>query len=387
MKAILSYPLYRRSKATNEEEATGYLAAGSVIEVINVTPGKLLDGISIWFYSDDGFYYWGGGIEFSDNAVFADWNGLDEEMQKALLDSLVADDLFWFQKKVIGYVGCGWGYKNNQVNRGLALSIFVVKKDASSNFGSTVLYKGYNVPVDVKETGILRHHAYSSPPLIQLRPDIDDLVGGSICVEGDKNSYGTRSICLFSQDGKRYLMTCFHVLLNPYKEQGKYPNTNSEPVFAEAPSKARKPGIKGRFNLKVIEGKYDGCFDYAIVELPPGSEYLNKVNQRTFLDYYRISELNSLIKKTVSLVGATSNYQTGIVNDVRGSITVNANHTCSNVVVAERLSTGGDSGAPVIDDSGKLVGIVVSGDDSNMTLILPVSYFFSNSNYSLTKPN
>lgn len=385
MKAILSYSLYRRPNATNEEGATGYLTAGSIIEVTKITPGKLLDGISVWFYAEDGFYYWGGGIEFSGDAVFADWDGLDEEMQKALLESLVADDLFWFQKKVTGYVGCGWGLKNDDRAYGLAVSVFVNQKAATAVLDKTIRYRGFDVPVDVKEVGTFHHHEYIMPSTPTIAPDIYKHVGGSISIAGNIN-YGTRSMFLIDKNGNRCLMTCFHVLLGDYKRDGKFPLSDQIEVFADCPSNSKEGNPykrQVRSGLKVIEGQYNGFYDYAMVVLPADASFNNIVYETRFSDYYLIENLKNLVNETVTIAGATSGLQKGKVLHVKASLPVNDGHVCYNVVVAERLSSGGDSGAPVIDKNGKLVGIVVAGDNETSTLILPVTFLFTLLDYKL----
>ena len=63
MTVTLTRNLYRRPKATNEVEAIGFLATGSVIEIAEKVQGKPVDGIATWYKATDGFYYWGGGVQ------------------------------------------------------------------------------------------------------------------------------------------------------------------------------------------------------------------------------------------------------------------------------------------------------------------------------------
>ncbi|TMI64370.1 MAG: S8/S53 family peptidase [Bacteroidetes bacterium] len=62
MKAILKYPLFRRTAPTNEVKANDFLPEGSVIDVEEIINGTAIDGISIWHRAKDGFFYWGGGV-------------------------------------------------------------------------------------------------------------------------------------------------------------------------------------------------------------------------------------------------------------------------------------------------------------------------------------
>ena len=384
MKAILTYSLYRRSKATNEEDAIGYLPAGSVIEVTRIEAGKMLDGISVWFFAEDGFYYWGGGVNFNDESVFGDWQILSEDLQKALLESLVADELFWFQKKVVGYVGCGWGYKNDDEKRGLAVSMFVSKKTPDTVLNDTIRYKGYNILIDVKEVSPFKHHTYKEglPP---LQSDIFDPIemGGSISLQ-NSSSFGTRSLILKNKENKDCLMTCFHVLLAKYMDQDKFQTSPSQMVFADSPSPKRNPkNAILRKNIKVIEGRFNSYYDFDVTELPPKTRYTNAFNDFVFKDYYLLEDLKSLVGKVVTMGGAASSQQSGIVKDVQGSIDIEGGYSYSNVVITEKISIGGDSGAPVVDQNGKLVGIVVAGDEQERTLVLPITYLFTLLDYQL----
>ena len=58
MQAILKAPLYKRSQPTNEVAASGYLPAGSVVNVESMVQGKAIDGNSTWVKATDGFHYW-----------------------------------------------------------------------------------------------------------------------------------------------------------------------------------------------------------------------------------------------------------------------------------------------------------------------------------------
>lgn len=383
MKALLKHSLYRRQKTTNQVEASGYLELGSIIEVTEIVPGDAIDGIGIWFAADDGFFYWSGGCEFTGNEVFGDWNALSKETQKLFLDSLVADQLYWFEKKTVGYLGCGWGYKNDSTFEGLSVTIFVNQKTDHPVLEKTVRYKGYDIPVDIKTAAPFQHQRYINYTTPPVSPDLYGQMGGSIAVAG-KKQYGTRSMVLINKEGRRCLMTCFHVLLGGYKKRGRYPVMPPVMMIAEFPCHERNPfRVPLQRELKVIAGRYSAYYDFAVLEVPISIGFRNAINNVDFTGFYLLEELKNLIGKTVTMVGATSYLQTGVVQDVRSSLPVNNGHVCHNIVVTEMMSKGGDSGAPVIDDGGKLVGIVVSGNETDRTLVLPVTFLFTQLGYKL----
>lgn len=387
MKAILKYSLYKRSQPTNEVEANGYLEVNSVIEVNQIVSGKALDGVSIWFFSDDGFYYWGGGADFSDDQIYNDWNKISPELRKDLLSSLVSDELFWFQKKVSGYVGCGWGYKNDDLTRGLAVSVFVDQKTNIGSMGNTVRYKGFDIPVDVKEVGDFDHLVFRNN-VNDIAPDITHPMdmGGSISLEGSQ-AYGTRSMLLVNDKNVNCLITCFHVLFNTANEKGEITVLDSDPRRVETPCRFRNPfsnHVQIRNGLQIIEGKYNAFYDYAAVGVPNGVSFSNGFGDIKFNGFYMLGDLRNLQNQSVTMAGAKSNKQWGKVLDVGKSMLVEKSQTFNDVVVTEKISERGDSGAPVVDSENKLVGIVIAGNKhDNKTLILPVSYLFTLLGYKL----
>jgi len=368
MKAILSYSLYRRPKATNEEDAIGYLSAGSVIEVSRIEAGKMLDGISIWFFAEDGFYYWGGGVQFSDEQVFGEWQGLNREIKLAMLTSIISDKAFWIEKKVIGAVGFAIGFKNDTMVAGLALSIFVDKKVDNEQTAKTVNYLGIRgLPIDIKVAGIISHNGTEE----MLTPD-EDLpmrMGGSISVVKSQE-FGTRGLFLI-KNKKQFVLTCFHVLLSEFFPK----NTLYQGLptrIAEYPSPVKNTSVEVKTGL-ITYGCYNNNNDFAIVKMENKNEFLNGFGRRRFKGFYDADTLPSLLHKNVITAGAVTNIKQGKVLDTNGKVVItNTGQRFENVVVTEKISLHGDSGAPVVDENNKVVGIVIASDEIERSYVLPI---------------
>jgi len=384
MKAILSYSLYRRPKATNEEDAIGYLSAGSVIEVSRIEAGKMLDGISIWFFAEDGFYYWGGGIQNLLGEGFFSWNNLPLDTQHAVLSSIVNDEAYLIEKRVIGSLGYSLGYKNDDISAGLALSIFVGEKTPEENLEKTITYKGIlDIPVDVKEAEEIIHDVFPNI-MKQITPDMDIpmQMGGSISLSGSK-SVGSRGLIL-EREEKSFLLTCFHVLLGEFIKKGIFPFSGSPNLSAEYPSSQKNPhGVRIRKG-QITEGRYDNNSDFALVQLNDEFDLLNAFDNRLFNDFHDSNTREGLLHKNVIMAGAVSIMQQGKVLETDGSVTITkTGMRFRNVVVTEKISAPGDSGGPVVDENNKVVGIIIASDKRNRSYVLPIHNFLILEGYKI----
>jgi len=383
MKAILEYSLYRRLKPTNQEMACGYLPAGSVIEVTNILEGATLDGISIWMEASDGFFYWCGGLNLNGNEVFLKWDQLDDVQKSAVAASIVNDKSGWLKTQITDYKGCAVGYKNDDTNGTIGLTIFVGKKEAAGTIGKTIYWKGMEVPVDFKETGLIREFGFIKDNNADLLTPI--LVGGKISNGGQ--FWGTRSMCI-SKDGKNYLVTCFHVLLEDLKKKEgvDVEFTDSRPSKVNAVFPFQNTGQ----TYPIRQGIYNSERDFCIVELPESFKMRNRIAldilEGDIKNYVGYFELQMLQKKRLFMSGAKSGIQDSVVKETNGIVKFSTSPIeFHNLIITSNMSSPGDSGAPVVDEQNNLVGIVIGGDEKSRTYILPVYGFLANNGYSLPK--
>ncbi len=369
MKGLLKYPLYKRTTPSNVKEAAGYLEEDSVVELAEMVSGDELDGISLWYRSSDGFFYWGGGLDILPGDPPLVWNGLSEQQQLSVLNSMVNDEGYRIELTAKKAVGHAIGYKNDDSALGLALIIYVENKDATGPLTKTVSYKNiHDIPLDVKETKkIIHNHPQSFKPDKALPMQM----GGSISrLEGP--GFGTRGLVL-KKEGRAYLLTCFHVLLDHIHPETKYPYARSLPCTAEYPSPLQNPyNVKSR-KVTVSQGWYNNRRDFALVELGNANDVVNAFNNRLFRGFHTSGTLKGLLNQQVYTAGAVSILKSGKVLETKGSITINqTGMRFDNVIVTEKMSVPGDSGAPVIDSADKVVGIIIASDELYRSYVLPV---------------
>ena len=391
MKAILIYPLYRRPKPTNEVEAVGYLAKGAMVDVLKIDAGAALEGISIWMFANDGYWYWGGGLEMNISNKFMEWQQLSKDQKISVVTSIVNDKSNWIEKKVVDYRGCAVGYKNDDLSADIGLSIFVGKKADVTTLGKTFFWKGIEVPVDYKGTGDIEEQLKFVDNFADK--SFPQRVGGSIR-EQNSSSIGTRSMVLFKDEGGKrihYLAACFHVLLNAHKGINvRFKTTNvvlsNKRVRYPAIS---KPNLKELSDLPIEEAIYNEKNDFCLVRLPDNFDILNRIEGNpiiNFSDFHRFQELQALSGQRVTMSGATSGKQSADVNNTIGRIKFDSSPVeFVNILITGPMSSPGDSGAPVVDNMNKLVGIVIGGDEENRTYILPVFGFLIDFNLQLIK--
>jgi hypothetical protein len=386
LKAILKYPLYRRPHPTNEITAIGFLDEGTVLVTEKVVAGKEIDGISIWFHAEDGFFYWGGGMKVMPGEPFVSWNTLPPETQLAVLSSVVNDEAYWIEKKVIGSLGYGMGYKNDDMAAGLALTIFVDAKTPSGNLEKTTSYNGIqDIPIDVKAVEKIEHQEYDPRGIKDLQPDKGSpmQMGGSISLDNSED-YGTRSLVLIDKNNKPFLMTCFHVLLNGFKQKGIFPFPGSNTIIANYPNDKRNSTGKKIRKETVVAGRYAGKYDFALISLSNHTDLMNAFDNRRFNGFHTSDTLPALLHKEVVMAGTTSIMQKGKVLDTKATIFVGAAQIrFENVVVTEKISMPGDSGAPVLDLENMIVGIIIAGNQEDRSYVLPIHNIIFQQGYSL----
>lgn len=389
---VSKYLNARIGEASTNAECQFYRNPGDILDMDNVVAGTEIDGNAVWYHcTDDGCFYWSGGTEEA-NFQLKELKEYDQLTQIKMLKSAAnANEMKW-SKTISNYSGCGIGLINTNPEA-IGLLIYVSKKlEVLQNiYESEILFRGVKMPIEIVESGKIEHHEYKEPdssniPCMQLDNDPPYRLGGTIGVEGE-DGYGSRSLRLF-KDNECYVMTCFHVLLNDLKSQqvfGPYASDSTE-RNAGVPAKVNKAGqTPGTF--PIIEGYYNTVMDFAVAKINEDL-LVNGILSDLIDGFYTYDMLDNLFRKEVKMVGSTSFHQTGLITAINRPVQVGDNNwQFRNCIVAERISSAGDSGAPVVDEANKLIGYVIAGDSKTETIILPVFPIFSNTGYRIKKPS
>lgn len=399
---VSKYLNARIGKPSTYAECILYRAPGFVIDIDDIVAGTEIEGNGVWYHSkDDGYFYWSGGISEND-LVFPgkEFSAFNDDEKIILLKSAKKYYSTLLKAKVTGFKGIGVGNKNNDQTAGLALLVFVDAKVGVNQLGFVVpdslVFKGVTVPVDVIAVGnpaTTARIVYRNNENLLLDKGSKIGMGGSISYVDDNfhaDEYGSRTmIVVKGTPQKQYLMSCFHVLLPKMVNSNKDIYYNANNVQCEVPS-SKLNSHASQDILTVFEGHYHGGYDYAVAEIANINDYMNGVDGVKFTDYYKLNEIDSLQNKQVKIYGATSYIQNATVSNPHCDIAIDCGGFAREyvgLITTEKVILGGDSGGPVTDTAGKLIGYVVGATINDLfTYILPVYNIFSNHGYLLFKP-
>ena len=379
---VNNYLNARTGAASTSAPNPYYHEPGKVLEVDSVTTGTCIDGNAIWYHcAEDDHYYWSGGFTEKDFRIDGTHlHSFEHGQQVEILSSIQQAKEQGLKKDALQYLGTGIGYKNDDKELGLALILFVKEKDAQGTIPKEIDYCGIRIPTDVKPISFTTHHLnWDNFPL---------KMGGSINRPGEAG-HGSRGVLLYKVDNgienkdRVYLLTCYHVLFYSLIQKGQ-----SSSYSGNRQEKAYIPEGNNKNPPVIIEGRYDNHYDYAILEVTDWHKTLNIKNQideppATFNGMYTLSELAEKINADVKAYGSVSGMRKNKISHVNVSVTMeDTQMEFHNVIMANKLSTNGDSGGPVVDTNNKLVGYIIGGNELH-SFIMPLDDIVYNKNYTI----
>ena len=189
------------------------------------------------------------------------------------------------------------------------------------------------------------------PPENQLRP------GASI---GPATGGGAGTLCcaVKDQSGKRFLVTTTYVV-------GKIGEQVVSPAAIEA-AKSKLVGTVGQTTMGI-----------SLVEIAGGVTPTNGAIQQL---------AEPALGGEVTLLGRTSKNRSGRINAVDVTMTIGSAEPgslpSSGYILTDRISLPGDGGAPVLDNQGHLIGMLIAGSDK-ASVVLPLKRIFDANGLSL----
>ncbi len=371
---------------------------GTTLDIDDVLAGTEIDGNALWYHcTDDGCYYWSGGIEETAFELDKDWSAPDSEDLKAILYNNLKRHFAVFYKFRYPYLtGLRIGdKKQNNITIAGSYLIFQVsakRKEVDLEVGerlpAAVVFKGIRILTDVVEmpkaaldmvcTG-WEYPGVSSPRKI----------GGSVSALRESDA-GTISFVAesASMPGTWYIVTNYHVVAMELLKQNirSYENPSAG-IKVVSPAwfyMEDEKNIKG----SMVMGRFSQFHDVAFVRLDKHTGFVNRFKDDTqitgFLDVFRKPFYKN---KEVKMYGARSGVRTGRIINVDVNMDFTGPGNISNAMVEllelEKMSCPGDSGSPVLYE-GQIIGIIVGSNDQ-YSYAIPIDKIINYGNLKRTK--
>lgn len=312
----------------------------------------------------------------------AEFEKLNPAEKDQVLKSAIQVFSNYWEASISNYkrVDAGKKITNNQPTENNCLRFYVDNKEYKGKVTTPVpeyvYYGGFKIPTDViMDTGEMKLHIWKNAGngSIPVSPGKSisrrqNMATGTISLKVKKNIGGV---------DRFFALSCYHVLFDNEFSAGKNEvNNESE---ATMPTTIKTPGddvTSAGVNIATVGwGKIDEFVDAGVALLEdPGSleEEIDFLGKPVGKYAVIADDVNSL---SVSFCGAKS----GLVPDklIKGCHAIQSVNTPAGKIVfndliqIERCSDFGDSGAPVIDQYKRLVGII-EGGDNEYTYIIPI---------------
>lgn len=367
MKLIATYPLYKRADASNNALPAGFINSGNAVEITDVLFGKYLDGTNVWYKGEDGYCYWSGGFKDSGFALPGkNYLSLDKEQQYELLSEAM---LYWYEEFKVSGINFNGISATVKRKDGVELEYYAIavyvsdKNNAGENDVPThVLYKGYSIPTDV----LVIHQSKACG----LSESIS---------RKDVNVFGTAGVVL-KKNNTDYLITNYHVACDDLLEAGVFSvDKNNTPVNNNIVQPATI--FNGNALIGALtEARLDFFIDIALIELNINIDnVVHGININGVVDTADPKVRKALKNRQIRLWGAKTNkLLLGRIEDPNVIIDIEYNYGIKKTLFGiirgnlESPAEEGDSGSAVIDDNGKLIGLIVSkGFGDNNIYIIP----------------
>jgi hypothetical protein len=393
MIVTVSKYLNKRSTPSTDSFCSGYWLPGQQVEIVEVLVGKCLDGNCIWYKTSDNYYCWSGGI--LEQTFLLEGQTLeqfDHLAQLNFINSFVLQNYQYWKKTIKGLEGISVGSKYTAEQKTDVRSVIflltekkpVLTQDKSQTIPKFFIFRGVRIYTDVVQEGLI-----SASYVSGKRPFTEETVpmrlGGSIERE-NATGYGTRTLKVKRQ-GQPYVMTCYHVLALGELERGLYA-IEEQNFLKNRNCKLPSPKLCDSFVVEstLAIGKMNNYYEYALAKLDNPAVLINSLYKGDALNgYYKEAELREKEGMKVSAFGATSRDQTGTITNTVCHPWISYGrkiHNFYHLIQTTKISTKGDSGAPVVDEQNKLLGFVIA-DSETSSYIVPIERILVNNQLEL----
>ena len=324
-------------------------------------------------------------------AVFGGFKKLTHEQQREAINELILDQAPILKDKfpeIQSFSAMRKEVKNKrQAFYSIHMDVVEKKKELSDNdkipeYIDYTTKNGirYSIPTDISGVGINRLSDYIGEGEMPKKL-------GLSCSRFNSNTSGTIGLKVY-KNGKPetpYLLSCFHVLCAPElkKRQTVFKSDNdinSSYVIVS-------PGIKDAVDKSncvpiatVTEGYLKRNLDVAIAKLNNDAVLANSYynDNGSPKGFYKVNSKDVTDKMDVYLVGKTSGTDYGKLRDNYRAIVYFKDYPAEKInhlqglIVTDKISKPGDSGASVTNDKNEVIGILV-GSNSKQSFLIPIS--------------
>lgn len=357
----------RKGNASTDSPNPYYLEPGDQVEIKNVTIGSAIEGNSIWYLAVDDCYYWSGG--FLEKGLGLNLlNSLiplgekNERFQYQFLSSMLPD--FISAYKLYG-LSVSVGKKENQ----LAIIVSATEDFETNKLPAELVYKGFTVSVLMQT----QEEYYANNGIFQ-DTSLPMVLGGSL-ENAQNQSLGSRGLLLECM-GNQVILTCYHVACyNLMVNQKTSFDFSNIPI--NLPAKRSYSTVQTEEG-KVFAGSLGGYFDYSLVTVNRDKFTANIANIGFPKDYYSLFDMETLyIGQNIRTSGCISGYREGTITRLPvASASVMVNYSALGplpiygTIETTKICVEGDSGACVVDQDNKVIGIVIASNGTN-SLVMP----------------
>lgn len=321
----------------------GFLKPGDNIDLDTILPGNELDGNAIWYKSKKGYYYWSGGV----TEVDFEWPGivLTSELRYAIVNDILHNYCSKYRKDIPGYIGCGAG---TDENGNPVIKILVDKRKGEVAVSPFIVHKGVRLQTLLE--------LVPTPVLHGFRPG-DDVIG--------ELKKGSAAVAVkFDGHSQRFLLGSYHVMASRQLKHNKTIVDDKDNL-----SVTLKNNSGGSIVLKVFEGEFSALYDYAIAVIPDDINWHNKYEHISISGAYTELDVRAAVGEFVKSLGAITQSRAQVLDGLY-EVTLEG-YSFKQVVRTQRLSVPGDSGAVVIGNDKRVIGIILGGDEDGNSYLIP----------------